>query len=349
MSNFSPMLSSNFDIKRDYGQQSWLISKKIDGIRCYITTGPEGSYRVHTRSGKAVPNGYIRRLLSLLPDGFDGELAPKVLTKSSFQEATSIVMTHNGEPDFCYHVFNYFGDGSPEFCAKPLTARLNLARSILADCIAIYPELEGKVYILDYTPVTLEEAFEYAAQDVLEGGEGAILTHTNAPYLMRRSRPTEPHSLKLKPFSSVEARIVGFEEAKNKKGELKGELGSLLLNSDEFSEDFNCGTGFTSAIRKEIWANQLTYLGKYVTIAYVKSGSKASRPRMPVYKGLRDAADMSPMRAIQAEISEALYSRHIPTLPTLENWANSPEGLHSKVQKHINYWRQKDAFLRKDI
>lgn len=298
----APMLSQNFQPNRDYGITSWLVSEKVDGIRCMVQSGICEKYgteeRVFSRSGKRIPNHYIRSILSLLPDGFDGELAPA--NSANFQLATSMAMTQQGEPNFCYYIFNYFGDGDADYLALPLHQRLADAKQKLAQAISKHPKLMRYTKILPFQEATLAEALEICDIYCAVGAEGLILTHENAPYVPRRCLPSQAHSLKLKPFSDSEAIIVGFESAiargkyaieQGIAGTAKQELGALILHSADFAESFHCGTGFTQAQRIEIWQNQKSYLGKSAKIKYMEASSKL-RPRHPVFLGLRVEEDL---------------------------------------------------------
>jgi DNA ligase-1 len=114
--------------------------------------------------------------------------------------------------------------------------------------------------------------------------------------------------LKLKRFVDSEYEIVGFEErmhngneaTKDELGNTKrsshqenkvgrGDLGALVLRCD--AGTFNCGTGFTDAMRAEIWANRDGYLGKLAKVKSFLIGVK-TLPRFPTFLGFRAPEDM---------------------------------------------------------
>ena len=67
-------------------------------------------------------------------------------------------------------------------------------------------------------------------------------------------------------------------------------LGSLVLKYGD--DTFNCGTGFSDALRYEIWSNQDKYLGKLASIRYMSVGAK-DKPRVPSFIGFRHTEDIS--------------------------------------------------------
>ncbi|HQG29101.1 MAG TPA: ATP-dependent DNA ligase, partial [Candidatus Ozemobacteraceae bacterium] len=75
----------------------------------------------------------------------------------------------------------------------------------------------------------------------------------------------------------------------NKSG--RGDLGALILTTEDGLE-FNCGTGFDNATRREIWDNRDQYMGQFAKIKSFLIGVK-DKPRFPVFLGFRDASDMS--------------------------------------------------------
>jgi DNA ligase-1 len=54
---------------------------------------------------------------------------------------------------------------------------------------------------------------------------------------------------------------------------------------------FNVGTGFSDALRDEIWSNQDKYLGKLASIRYMSVGMD-KLPRCPSWLGWRDEDDL---------------------------------------------------------
>ncbi len=112
LSGFRPMKSATPDQGWDFGQLSYPLwaSPKVDGIRCVVH--PE--YGPVTNTLKDIPNDYIRSYLSMgMFSYLDGELVvgdpddPR-----SFNETQSGVMSHGGQPNFTFLVFDNFEAGA---------------------------------------------------------------------------------------------------------------------------------------------------------------------------------------------------------------------------------------------
>lgn len=299
MSNsFKPMLAAGYDGSIDelYSKLSYptLVSPKLDGIRCLIKNG-----EVLSRSLKQIPNRYVQQKLKAHAkaiEGMDGEL----IVGKTFQDTTSAIMSHDGEPRFHFMVFDHMTDPS----------------MIYADRIRVYAEACRKLrscivrpipVILCGTPDHVKAAVE---EFLAEGYEGAIARHPEGVYKFGRATLREQFMVKIKPMVDDEATIVGFEEqmknnnekTMNELGRMKRSshkanrigkltLGSLTLHNEKFGE-FSCGTGFDDALRLEIWNNKAKYFGKTVTFRYQAIGVK-DKPRILSFKGFRHEEDMS--------------------------------------------------------
>jgi DNA ligase-1 len=91
-----------------------------------------------------------------------------------------------------------------------------------------------------------------------KGAEG-LMVSLDKPYEFKRSKTL----LKLKVMSTIDLRVVGFEEGTNKN---KGRLGAVLV---EYKGNIvKVGSGWKENDRIEIWNNQEKYLGKILEISY---------------------------------------------------------------------------------
>lgn len=264
-------------------------SIKLDGIRCVTFAGEAKS-----RSLKPIPNRYIRSEIKRLGlDGFDGEL----LVGNAFHEATSGIMSEDGEPDFRFYVFDHF-----LYPERGYLERLAYLRLLPEDprIIPLYPvQCDSREDL---------EAFLEAA--LAEGHEGVMVRTAHGPYKYGRSTVKEGYLLKVKPMETGEATVVGFYEqmqnlneatinalghtersdhAENKVG--KNTLGGLHVHSKEWG-NFDLATGFTDAQRREIWENPGKYLNKVAHFQFQRHGSK-DKPRIPTWKGWRHEEDLS--------------------------------------------------------
>lgn len=274
-----------------------LATPKLDGIRCLIKDNQAVS-----RTFKLIPNLYIRQCLQGLPDGLDGEL----IVGSIFQETTSAVMSIRGEPDFTYHIFDYFAS-TPEPNSEGYYDRITKANATVyhPQCKILIPVWVNHASMLE----------EYEKQQLELGFEGIMIRTSNSPYKFGRSTEKEGYLLKIKRFEDAEARILGFEEqmencneltmdklghaersthAGGKKG--KNTLGAFCVRGLGLhwrGKEFKIGTGLglTKELRQEIWNNRGEYMGKIIKYKYQKAGSK-DKPRTPVFLGFRDLEDI---------------------------------------------------------
>ena len=287
---FKPMLSGKADLAAL--QFPLLASRKLDGIRAVIRDG-----RVLSRTLKEIPNKFVQAVLGHERfEGHDGELlvgpmnAPDVYLKTN-----SAVMSVSGQPSFTFAVFDSILH--PE---QPFRERLPL-QEFITDRYQVVPLQHTRIHDLD-------ELLAYQAQVLAEGYEGVMLRAPDAPYKHGRSTTREGYLLKLKNFSDAEAEVVGVEEEmrndnvatvdalghtkrsshkENKVG--KGTMGALVvrgLNGPFAGVEFNIGSGFSAAQRREEWKP-----GDIVSYTFFEHGA-LNKPRHPVFVRRRESIDV---------------------------------------------------------
>lgn len=261
-----------------------IASPKLDGIRVLIdpVLGPI------TRKLKPVPNVPTHAYLSKpLFHYLDGE----IMVGDTFSDVTSAIMSHDGRPDFTYHIFDSF-----EFPNLPYKERLASLRSI-----------DVRVKVLESIIVnSLEDVLEAETQYLLQGYEGLMLRKPSGRYKFNRSTLNEQILLKLKRFKDSDAEIIGFEELYKNNNKLEANnlgyaersssqdglvpmntLGSLVVQSEDFELTFKIGSGYDEATRQDIWNRRDKLLGKMVKVKYQDIGMK-DRPRFPIFLGFRE-------------------------------------------------------------
>lgn len=284
-----PMLAANVD-DLDTLRYPLIATPKIDGIRCLIING-----EARTRSLKLIQNRYIQKLLSQLPEGFDGE----IMAGETFQDVTSAVMSRDGEPDFTYHVFDWERHA-------PYVERIQRLEEWCSSIALPYVEYVPHTHIPDRD--TLSRYLEYLR---IEDGEGACLRLPDGPYKAGRSTLREHYLLKVKFMDDAEATIVDFEEqmentnakqtnelGRSKRSSAKagmvpkGTLGSIVAKV-ESGDIIHVGTGkgLTAELRQYIWDHRTEYVGKVFRFQHQSVGEKDA-PRIPTFQGFRDASDM---------------------------------------------------------
>jgi len=288
-----PMLADSAEI--DEINFPCIASPKLDGIRCLKLGG-----NAVARSLKPMPNAFVRETLArLLPEGIDGE----ILAGDTFQATTSGLMSREGEPDFTFWAF----DIVTKNLERPYVKRLmDLER-------AVNRVQHKRVRMVPVTLCKTAEDLEAFEEKCLkEGFEGVIVRDPYGPYKNGRSTKRQGWMLKIKRFVDSEALIEGFLEMMHNENEAEiSELGYTKRSSAKAGKvpadtlgkfeakdihsgiQFRIGTGkgLTLELRKHIWDNRETYLGKIVKYRYQAIGVKEA-PRIPVFLGFRDPIDM---------------------------------------------------------
>lgn len=294
---FRPLLASPVDWdKVDFGNgvTRLVASRKLDGIRCIVIDGVAMS-----RSLKPIPNKHVQALFgSPEYEGLDGELicgAPN--TPDVYRKTNSAVMTHDGEPDVKFYVFDHVSQ--PEL---PYQVRLKNAneqcRSLPNVVMVSQIGVHDKAGVDDLESLFLEEGYE-----------GLMLRTLTDPYKFGRATAKSNTLLKVKRFSDFEAVVVGVEElmhndneavtnelgyterSSHKENLVPGNtLGALVCKTPD-GRKFKIGTGFDADTRRALWSMRHLLEGKFVKYKSFEVGVK-DLPRFPTYIGLRDPIDM---------------------------------------------------------
>lgn len=305
MQVFKPLLAYTVDTQGDPDALKKLsypvmASPKLDGIRI-MNRGALGPV---TRTWKDVPNDKVRKFLSR-PElaGFDGEIIfgpmfdEKVFnaTQSAVMKIEGPCMTDGG----VLWVFDDFTDKD-----APFTDRFMMAQARVA---SLPDDLKAHVKIVPHEVIENDvDLANYEAIQVARGAEGAMVRNPKGKYKTGRATARSAELGKIKRFTDAEATVIGFEEmmhndnvaeedafGRTKRSSSQdgkraaGTLGKLLLECDRFTETFACGSGFSAALKQQIWDNQHELLGLTVTFKFQECGSTPERPRLPIFKGFR--------------------------------------------------------------
>lgn len=266
-----------------------IASPKLDGIRCLL---PNFDMCSVTRNFKPIPNRFVKATLDKsIPIGFDGEL---MVPNKNFNDVQSAIMTITGEPEFEYWVFDWVSDRLDE----KFIARTTKLEEKIQDL-----NLPWLKYVEQIAIFSTEELENYEHLCLLKGFEGVMIRDPFSPYKEGRSTTKEGYLLKIKRFSEDEGKVVGFIELLHNNNPKKkdafglaersshqdnkvgmGTLGALVVKWRGF--EFQIGTGFSAAQRRDIWDRRDSLYGTTVTFKYQKSGQK-EKPRFPVFKGFR--------------------------------------------------------------
>lgn len=239
INQFNVQLSNTFDYEKHKHQHEWILSYKLDGIRCIALRKGSDGWTLYSRKGKEfLTVDHIKPQLEKLYKHtgltfFDGELYKHGLT---FEEIQGPVMAFSkGQvPDMEYHVF--VGGDAEEFMSgnsyksvivisNEMLISLPHIRSVTKGIIKA-DDIEGKV----------EEAFE-------NGYEGIMLRDPNNLYDYKRSNAL----LKLK-------RSLLSDNAE------QGEITSdCIVTKIDYNDNFPVienGSLHTERLLNKIWVQQ---------------------------------------------------------------------------------------------
>lgn len=304
---FKPMLAKEGNLAKV--EYPLAVQIKLDGIRASVVNG-----QLVSRTLKLIPNQEIQDALGRPEfEGLDGELiVGDPVAPNCMQTTSSFVMAPNktGE-NWSYMVFDKWNEDGG------FVPRWKAASEVVEQ--TTWTDLP--LFMVDYAIAqSAGELESIEAARVDEGHEGVIARTLNDPYKFGRSGKTGP-LLKVKRFVDFEAEVVGvYEEMHNaneakrnalgrterstaKAGKVgKGVLGGLVLralNGEYEGAEFRCGTGFTAAMRDELWtlAKSIETVspyhafeglnGRVAKVKYFPIGSK-DKPRHPVFLGWRN-------------------------------------------------------------
>lgn len=257
-----------------------IVTEKLDGIR-RILVKENGTVRMYSRSGhedfglvdimedaKYLPNNAV----------YDGEL----LASGSFtdciaqRQATNSIANSGGvKTGLTFNVFDMVP--TSEFYAgvstqNALTRKLTLGATLMDESISLLDErwyeiiqafgIHQKLSTIKNVPIlglikNFSEVDEIVAKIWAAGGEGVMLNTTTGFYEIKRSKSL----LKVKHTEEHVLVVTDFTEGLGKN---EDSLGSLVVTYKD--NKLGVGSGFSDALRAEIWNNQEKYIGRSVEI-----------------------------------------------------------------------------------
>lgn len=273
-----------------------LASPKLDGIRAMVRSSVPGTEVLLSRKLKPIPNRHTQALLSHGGlHGLDGELIfGKPNAEDVYRMTDSAVMTHAGEPDVKFYVFD---DWSSD---DAYATRYKATRKRVHDLIDEGFPLKWVTHRVIHN---VEELLEYEEKCLDHGYEGVMLRSFGGLYKQGRSTLSQMWLVKIKRTEDFEAQIVDSYELKhndnaatinelgytkrsshkaNKRG--GGTLGGFVMRRKD-GVQFRCGggQGLTAKLRAELWAVRETLPGKWCTVQSLPIGVK-NLPRHPQVK-----------------------------------------------------------------
>ena len=172
--------------------------------------------------------------------------------------------------------YAYFTDG---YCPTPYSKRFSSL-----EVLTKKQKSEGKKIWLVTSDIVqnLEEAQVLFEGYLTSGLEGIILKDGSGVWEDKRAK----HQIKFKGELECDLKIVAVEEGK---GKAAGMLGAIICESADGIVKVNVGSGFTDALRKQYWSENL--VDKIVAVKYnarIKNKTGEESLFLPVFIELRD-------------------------------------------------------------
>ena len=287
-----PMLAGKVENVNDL-RYPVLASPKLDGIRATMQDGV-----LLSRSLKPIANKNVQEKFKNLPEKIDGEfIVGDPTAKDCYQKTNSVIMSHDKPADdVTFYAFDMLGAAgfSTRHCGM----------------VAHVQHIQNLVVVPQVTINNAEDLLTAEAAWLEEGYEGVMVRDPSSLYKHGRSSTKDGILLKLKRFEDAEAEIIGcYEKMHNANEAFTNELGRTarstakagLVGTEELGGfgvrdlvsgvEFEVGSGFDAAQRKDFWSRRETLRGKIIKYKSFKIGVK-DKPRHPVWLGFRDKADM---------------------------------------------------------
>lgn len=249
----------------------FILTTKMDGIRCICIIGMDGYIQFFTRQGQPIEGLVdLEQEAKNFPKGvvIDGELLlenPNNLeSKDLYRKTVKVVNSDAAEKKSIY--FNAFDMLALEHFQKGISSAPTSTRKEVLE--KLLTTIKGFKWFIN-TPIlykgTDQSKIHYWLDKITsEGGEGVMINISDAPYMCRRTK----YLLKCKKFNTADVRVLDVEEGT---GSNKGKLGAVkieFLGPDGKPYTCKVGSGFEQPEREYFWKHPEAILGKIIQIKY---------------------------------------------------------------------------------
>lgn len=270
---------------------AWIsISQKLNGNRCFYYDG-----KLYTRQGKEYTGceHILNELSTILKTFevdmvFDGELIleEKGLSDSeAFQKGTGIANSKDKDKsNLKLIIFDLLPRAEFEAGTSSLSYRKRRywIDSVLRCRINNHNLHSLRVVDMFYEGYDHSEIYkwlDYAEEHDMEG----VMVNLDAPYQGKRTKDL----IKVKKFYTYDLKCIGVEEGTGKN---KGNLGAIVV--DFKGNPVHVGSGFSDELRKSIWSNPYSIIGKIIEVKYKEvtknKDTGAESLQFPVFISIRE-------------------------------------------------------------
>ena len=306
---FHPMLYPNESVSYDVITKPYMVSYKMDGLRCVFKNG-----HMLSRSLKEIPNKQLQERFAHLKkmsiehdEIYDGELYSDELT---FQEITHFCMSDDLKSEelpesikfYCFDLIN--GEAINDENKTEIA-------SVRYEHIKEMEKLNIPFFIaVNQTLIEIPEEVENIFKTAVDAGfEGLIIKNPNSKYVYKRVTSKSGDGYKYKPYRTYDAQIIGVEQATKVDPTAERKVNELGYHKTSQKKDDRILIDKASAFlvrlgdktlkvtlamkdseKEEVWKNRDKYTGKWIEFKGMDVRAK-DVPRHPVHVRMRPDLD----------------------------------------------------------
>lgn len=279
-----------FDYPDVVNGKNFVLTEKLDGIRCLAVVRHGEKPVLYSRQGKVIEGltDIENELERLRVDHnmefvLDGELLvrdrSRIPSKEQYKRTMKIVSSDNKKkPGILYNAFDLLSAEAFEThtCLTPYYLRRQKLDALLSKSINV------KAVPVLYAGKDMRKIRECLDEQRAMGHEGIMINLMESYYEFKRTS----NLLKVKVMQDADLKIIGVKEGE---GRFSGTLGSLVV--DYKGTEVGVGSGLTEDMRFAIWKNPENYIGRVAKIRFFeetedKNGVKSIR--FPVFEEVRE-------------------------------------------------------------
>ena len=290
---FDVALANSYDEKMakkvDFND-TWFVSRKLDGCRCICIINEYGEPTYFSRAGNEFLT--LKNLdaeiisLGLKNMVIDGEIC--MLDQNGNENFQGIIKEIKRKDHTIENPFFYMFDllTMEEFINKEGTATFGV-RNVLLDNLFFQKEFKN----IDYLPQTIlidEQMLMIHVTTAKENGWEGLMLRKDAPYQGKRSNDV----LKVKQFYDAEYVVVDIENAVNRVIVDGKEVEELMMRNvviEHKGYRVQVGSGFSHEQKRYYFENPNEIIGKQITVCYFEESRNQNGGislRFPTFKGV---------------------------------------------------------------
>jgi DNA ligase-1 len=294
---FDVALANSFDEKMakkvNFSEDTWFVSRKLDGCRCICIIDENGEPKYFSRAGNEFLT--LKNLdaeiisLGLKNMVIDGEIC--MMDENGNENFQGIIKEIKRKDHTIENPFFYMFDilTLEEFVNKEGTTNFS-TRNIQLDNLFFGKEFKNIGY-LEQQIVLTESMLMYRIGEAKENGWEGLMLRKDAPYQGKRSNDV----LKVKQFYDAEYIVVDIENAINRVIVDGKEVEEMMMRNVVIEHKGNrvqVGSGFSHEQKRHYYEHPEEIIGKQITVQYfetTKNDKGTESLRFPTVKAIYES------------------------------------------------------------